>query len=493
MNSRDSFRVKLPEGWIIQDIKNTGYTLAAEELQGYGLLAELCRQPRQQQQYVQSMSSNFSTSTSTSNRYTGSCQNAQGELIHIIRYPNLGARLGISSDEDAFTFINSRVTIPNAILTYHLQRLQEVGYHDFRIINSMDSTINVDNSTSLNNRRITTTTTTIPAKLVEMTYTTSIAPNETKTGYFLLTATAETPRNLGVLTGYSVFCEGNFTSAATNTTTATATNGDEIRAKSSIRSPSASSLTPIALPAQVRQVFDSFELVSARTEPLTVQLTSEETEGIAPATFEFEAQVTGGMAPYTISWNFGDGRSWEEGVRGGDEEENDRGEHVEHTFEVNGTYNARVSVTDTTGRTASDSIPIIVDEPPPLRSVDIISNATAGIAPATFEFEANVTGGIEPYTYRWNFGDGSAESNTQTVLHTFDQAGRYIVPLIVTDSQNHVALDRLAITVEEAGPPPSATTTAEEGEDPTLANQDRNSGTDGLSELDAILNNLEQK
>ncbi|MFL6496957.1 MAG: PKD domain-containing protein [Nitrososphaera sp.] len=310
---------------------------------------------------------------------------------------------------------------------------------------------------------------------------------------------------------------------------------------------------------------------------------------MAPATFEFEAQVTGGMAPYTISWDFGDGRSSEEGVRGGeDEEENDRGEHVEHTFEVNGTYNARVSVTDTTVRTASDSIPIIVDEPPPLRSVDIISNATAGIAPATFEFEANVTGGIEPYTYRWNFGDGSIEtddqdeqmmhtfdlagrynvslivmdatgrtvsdkisitvettpspplppplrsvdiisnattgiapatfefeanvtggiepytyrwnfgdgsagSNTQTVLHTFDQAGRYIVPLIVTDSQNHVALDRLAITVEEAGPPPSATTTAEEGEDPTLANQDRNSGTDGLSELDAILNNLEQK
>ncbi|MFL6480167.1 MAG: hypothetical protein ACJ70S_03535, partial [Nitrososphaera sp.] len=58
LNSRDSFRVKLPEGWIIQDIKNTRYTLAAEELQGYGLLAELCRQPRQQQQYVQSMSSN---------------------------------------------------------------------------------------------------------------------------------------------------------------------------------------------------------------------------------------------------------------------------------------------------------------------------------------------------------------------------------------------------------------------------------------------------
>ena len=51
----------------------------------------------------------------------------------------------------------------------------------------------------------------------------------------------------------------------------------------------------------------------------------------------------------------------------------------------------------------------IVDEPPsppPLRLIEIIPSATEGIAPATFEFEANVTGGIEPYTYRWNFGDG---------------------------------------------------------------------------------------
>ena len=126
---------------------------------------------------------------------------------------------------------------------------------------------------------------------------------------------------------------------------------------------------------------------------------------------------------------------------------------IEHTFEEAGTYNVSLIVIDSAGRTAYDSILITVEppSPPPLTSVDIISNATESIAPATFEFEANVTGGIEPYTYRWNFGDGSGgeQSNTQIVLHTFDTAGAYNVSLLVTDNQNQVTFDSMTITIEE--------------------------------------------
>src|SRR5215203_5751717 len=170
LNKKDSFRAQLPEGWVIQDINNTGFTLAAEVVRGYGLLAELCPQ-----QYEQSVSSNASGSSS-SNRYIGSCQHAGQEVIHIIRYPNLGARLGIPSDEDTFSIINNRDTLPNAVLAYHFQKLSEVGYRDFKIVNSIDMTMNVDNSTiDLSNGRMaagTTTTTTVPAKFVEMTYNT---------------------------------------------------------------------------------------------------------------------------------------------------------------------------------------------------------------------------------------------------------------------------------------------------------------------------------
>src|SRR5919106_1384295 len=124
------------------------------------------------------------------------------------------------------------------------------------------------------------------------------------------------------------------------------------------------------------------------TELLTVGIISNGTEGVAPATFEFQANLTGGTEPYTYIWNFGDGS-----------EESDE-QTVLHTFEEAGTYNVVVTVTDENGQEASDNLEIIVNEPPttitdPL-TVGIISNGTEGVAPATFEFQANLTGGTEP-------------------------------------------------------------------------------------------------
>jgi len=91
-----------------------------------------------------------------------------------------------------------------------------------------------------------------------------------------------------------------------------------------------------------------------------------------------------------------------------------------------------------------------------LLTAEIISNGTQGVVPATFEFQANLTGGTEPYTYVWNFGDGSEESNEQTVSHTFEEAGTYNITLTVTDSEDQTASDSIEITVDEA-----ATTTVQ--------------------------------
>ena len=419
-STRDSFRVQVPQGWTIHDMKNTGFTLAAEVLEGFGILAQLCPEERQQQGTLADTGANTSSSTSGTTSNSESCQGAQDEVIHIIRYPNLGARIGISSD-DIFTLIN-RNTIPNAILAYHMHKLEEVGYRDIQILNSIDTTMNVDNSTGRSNTR---EVTTIPAKRVEMTYSTNLDPNETRRGYFILTATAATPRNLGVITGYSIFYEGNFADAEETT-------------------PSGSLVpTSTSLPLPVRQVFDSFQVIAAATEPLTVEIITSDTEGVAPATFEFEAEITGGMEPYIVRWNFGDGSV----------EEID--EDVEHTFDVAGTYNVDVSVIDSTGRTVSDSILITIEPPPPLRAVEIITSDTEGVAPATFEFEANVTGGTEPFTYSWDFGDGSVEEidvDDETIEHTFDVAGTYNVDVSVIDSTGRTVSDSILITIEE---PPS--------------------------------------
>jgi hypothetical protein len=85
-------------------------------------------------------------------------------------------------------------------------------------------------------------------------------------------------------------------------------------------------------------------------------------------------------------------------------------------------------------------------------TVEIISNGTQGVAPATFEFEANITGGTEPYTYSWNFSDGSEEESAdeETVLHTFEEAGTYNVTLTATDTDDQTASDNVKIQVEGA-------------------------------------------
>jgi PKD repeat protein len=113
------------------------------------------------------------------------------------------------------------------------------------------------------------------------------------------------------------------------------------------------------------------------------------------------------------------------------------------------------------------------EESTELLTVGIISNGTEGVAPATFEFQANLTGGTEPYTYIWNFGDGSEESDEQTVLHTFEEAGTYNVTLAATDTDNQNAFDSIEISIEELAEEGGgeATTT-------TVQNQTQNNQTD---------------
>jgi hypothetical protein len=42
----------VPEGWVIQDVNNTGSTLLQEATQGYGILAQLCPEEEERQQQL---------------------------------------------------------------------------------------------------------------------------------------------------------------------------------------------------------------------------------------------------------------------------------------------------------------------------------------------------------------------------------------------------------------------------------------------------------
>src|SRR5215208_3044539 len=355
-NTKDSFRVQVPQGWVIHDVNNTGFALMAEVLDGVGILAQLC--PEKEQQLAVLPNAGGNASVSNNNNNNSSCQGAQEEVIHIVRYPNLSPRLGFASDD---VISNDDVT-PDIILGYQMQKLQEVGYRDIRVVDSTDTTINVDISTGLNNSTIAAT---VPAKLVEMTYSTNLAPDQIRKGYFISTATNATPRNLGNMTGYGILYEG---------TSSTAAEGGE-----ETTLPSGGGLI---LPIPVMEVFDSFELIATEEEAQATEEEAQATEEEAQATEE-EAQAT--------------------------EEE------------------------------LTDSL-----------TAEINSNDTEGVAPATFEFEADIAGGTEPYTVSWDLDDdGIVESNEETVVATFNEAGTYNVTLTITDSEDQTASDSIEITVEE--------------------------------------------
>ena len=519
-STTDGIRLNVPEGWIVHDVNNTGSTRSEESRQGYGILAQLCPQEMQQHQQEQQRAAPSNVSRSGD---TARCQGSEGDIIHIVRYPDLDVRLqGVSSNITA----HNNMTIDN-ILLYHMQKLEQVGYNRIQVVNSTDTTLNVTNAQT--NQTIAT----VPARLVEVTYSTASAPNVIREGYFMLTATDGTRPNMGMTKGYSIFYEG--TSVAAGAATPATIQ------QTTTSTPFVSLPSRQPLPIAVQQIFDSFELIVAPeviqdmppaqseqvqqevaeepTNPLTVDIASRDTEegddkvAIAPATFEFQADIAGGTEPYSYRWDFDD----DDGTSS--EERDD--DHVDHTFDEAGSYDVGLTVTDSAGQTASDSIEITVEEalaeepiateeeeeeeeveeeevvPSPLTptiieppaqveeqeeqpitteqplTVDITSSDMEGsgrvIAPATFEFEADAAGGTEPYTISWNFDDGisSEESpDDETISHRFEEAGKYNVDAVVTDSSGQRAADTIRITVEEASsPPPVIRELAEQGED----------------------------
>ncbi|MFL6523502.1 MAG: hypothetical protein ACJ71B_08490, partial [Nitrososphaera sp.] len=285
-STEDGIRLQIPPGWIIQDMNNTGLASSDEVIRGYGIVAQLCTEKEEQQQNLGGTTSLRNSSNSNND---GDCQRSQEDVIHIIRYPNLdtviqaannnnntnattsptnsttannnnnnnaGSNSSTSSNTTNTTGATrtSRTPTPTGtattttitpasttdkILSYHLQKLQQVGYHDIKILRSANMRVNLTTPADANQ-----TISVVPAKFAQVSYTTAIEPNNTKTGYFILTYTNATAPNLGTTKGYALFYEGNHTNS-------TAAQG-QITAAST----GSSSLPPLA----VRQAFGSFEL-----------------------------------------------------------------------------------------------------------------------------------------------------------------------------------------------------------------------------------------
>lgn len=183
---------------------------------------------------------------------------------------------------------------------------------------------------------------------------------------------------------------------------------------------------------------------------LTVHVTNP--NPAVPSEIQFVSTVTGGVGPYTYKWDFADGT-------------NSTDQNPVHLFDAPGTYEVKVTATDSRGVSVTDTVQLDFSNtgnltPPVILSTTTITPAKLAVTiqadsvdeyqPSNIQFTSTLTGGTGPFTYQWNFGDGTT-SATQNPEHLFDAPGSYDVVLIVTDANNLTVTSHLNLTFTDTG------------------------------------------
>ena len=153
-----------------------------------------------------------------------------------------------------------------------------------------------------------------------------------------------------------------------------------------------------------------------------------------PVAFAATVTTSGGCVnPVTYDWNFGDGTP------------DSTDQNPSHTYFRAGTF-VWTLTSSSDGIQCRRSGNIVITGP---LNCSASASPVTGPAPLSVHFFDTVGGGYPPYTYAWDFGDGST-STVQNPSHTYSQltGGTYRATFTVTDSQEKTCSDgHLVITV----------------------------------------------
>lgn len=162
---------------------------------------------------------------------------------------------------------------------------------------------------------------------------------------------------------------------------------------------------------------------------LSVGLTASPNPATLGEPVNFTAAAVGGTPPYAFAWAFGDGGT------GGNLS------NITHIFTTNGPFTTEVMVSDLAGGVAQGYLNVSIR----LQALAAAS-ASSGASPLAVSFLGQAQGGVPPYTYSWNFGDGGS-SSTQDPHHIYNSSGKFDAVLTVTDSRQNHSTTSLVIQV----------------------------------------------
>ncbi|EQD38367.1 thermopsin, partial [mine drainage metagenome] len=188
-------------------------------------------------------------------------------------------------------------------------------------------------------------------------------------------------------------------------------------------------------------VYRTTELVIHRALVVTLTLGRNRTDAGLPV--RFAAVASGGTAPLSYAWQFGDGTTAFTN-------------QTTHAFAKARVYQVEVWANDSVGAGATAIANITVN--PPL-SVNATENATSATLYEPVSFVSVTAGGTPPYRYWWNFGDdGSSYADAAT--YAFTTLGNHSVTLVVNDSVGGSRTVNLTVDVTSgstSSPPPHVT------------------------------------
>jgi PKD repeat protein len=171
-------------------------------------------------------------------------------------------------------------------------------------------------------------------------------------------------------------------------------------------------------------------LITVINNAPVVDLIASPTVGLEGVNVSFNCSVTGGNAPISILLDFGDGTTTTSSM-------------ASHVYPLEGLYNANCTATDADGDVGSDAELINITNNVPV--VNLVTNVTAGTEPLSVFFNCTlVGGGNPPFTYRIDFGDGSATVASSTATHTYLQNSTYDASCIITDTDGDVSVPDIA-------------------------------------------------
>lgn len=174
--------------------------------------------------------------------------------------------------------------------------------------------------------------------------------------------------------------------------------------------------------------------INAPLPLLTPVITANPDPAVFARPVQFDSVESGGFLPYTYLWSFGDGGT------GGNLAS------ITHAYTTNGPFLVVLTVTDASGDRTQGSLNISI-----LLQAQINASVTSGTPPLEVNFTATAVGGASPYSFSWNFGDGSSMSAQGATAHTFNRSGTFTVILTVTDAQGHQSSAHVQICAGKCG------------------------------------------